>query len=383
MSTDLTLSTTGFHWNEDCRHFQGGLPCQHWRACPGCGHYDPMTYRVLIVMLKRLGDMLIASPLPTRIRDQHPGAHITWLVGAESAPIVEMIACVDRVLVWGPDTAQTVLAERYDEVLSFERDPAVAGLVPRISAEHRAGLAYGAPHNALYPIGEAARHFFAMNTWNDFRTHGNDKTWTELYFEVAGYPYTGEPYQLQVPEDARARVAAALAGTGGWICLNVGGSKPTKQWPVQRWIALGRRLLDDGHRLLVTGGPEDRHVCAQILSALDTGVGRVRHDHWSLAEFVAVPESCAVMVTGDSFGFHLALAHDLPVVVLFGPSNPAEVVPRHADTVTVLTSSLGCSPCAHQVTCGGVGGCMDTVTVTDVHTAITDHLATSTAPQEF
>lgn len=382
MSTDLPLSTTGFHWNEDCRHFQGGLPCRHWRACPGCPHHDPITYRVLIVMLKRLGDMLIASPLPTRIRDQHPGAHITWLVGAESAPLVEMIACVDRVLVWGPDTAQVVLAEHYDEVLSFERDPAVAGLVPRISAEHRAGLAYGGPHNSLYPIGAPARHFFAMNTWNDFRTRGNEKTWTELYFEVAGFLYTGEPYQLVMPEDARARVTTAL-GTGGWICLNIGGSKPTKQWPVENWIALGRRLLGDGHRLLVTGGPADREVCAQILAALDTGVGRVRHDPWTLAEFVTVPQACAVMVTGDSFGFHLALAHDLPVVVLFGPSNPAEVVPRHADTVTVLRSSLGCSPCAHQVTCGGVGGCMETVTVTAVHTAITNHLApTSPAPQE-
>lgn len=383
-TTDLVLHTAGFEWKPDCRHFVGGLPCQHRRACPGCTHHDPITHRILIVMLKRMGDMLIASPLPTRIRAEHPGAHITWLVAAESAPVVAMIPNVDRILVWDSDTVHTLLAEHYDAIYSFERDPAVAGLVPRISAAHRAGLAYGGPHNALYPIGEPARHFFAMNTWNAYRTHGNEKTWTELYFEVAGYRYTGEPYQLNVGDAARARVAARLGASGGWVCLNVGGSKSTKLWPRENWVALGKRLLADGHRLVLTGGPDDARVCHQLLRELDTGVGRVRHDQLSVEEFAAVPEFCAAMVTGDSVGFHLALAYDLPCVVLFGPSNPAEVVPRHADTVTVLRSNLGCSPCAHQVTCGGVGGCMGTIGVDDVHAAVRNSVtsATSLAAQE-
>lgn len=135
-ATDLPLTTSDFFWRPDCRHFIGGLPCKHWRPCPGCTLYDPVTHRILIVMLKRMGDMLIASPLPARIKAEHPGAHITWLVGAESAPIVEMIPHVDRVLTWETETAHTVLAEHYDAVYSFERHPAVAGLVPRISAEH-------------------------------------------------------------------------------------------------------------------------------------------------------------------------------------------------------------------------------------------------------
>ncbi|WP_159930498.1 MULTISPECIES: glycosyltransferase family 9 protein [Nocardia] len=336
--------------------------------------YDPITHRILIVMLKRMGDMLLASPLPARIKAEHPGAHITWLVGAESAPIVTMIPHVDRVLIWDADGACTLLAEHYDAVYCFERNPAAAGLIPRISAEHRAGLAYGGDHNCLYPIGQAARHFFAMNTWNNFRTRGNEKTWTELYFEVAGYQYAGEPYQLVIPEDARARLAARLGTGGGWVCLNLGGSKTTKLWPARYWSELGQRLLDDGNRLIITGGPDDAHVCHKLLRQLDTGEGRVRHDAMPLKEFAAVPDFCDAMVTGDSLGFHLALAYDLPVVVLLGPSNGAEVIPKHADTVTALRASLPCSPCAHQVACGGVGGCMDTIPVAAVHAAVRDSL---------
>ena len=378
MTTDLPtpglpsvpLSTNGFAWREDCRHFVGGLPCRHWRACPDCPHHSPVTRRVLIVMLKRMGDMLIASPLPARIRADHPGAHITWLVGAESASVVEMIPDVDRVLVWDWQAPHILTAERFDAVYSFERDPAAAGLVARLDATHRAGLAYGGPHSTLYPIGEPARHFFAMNTWNAYRTRANTKTWTELYFEVAGYTYAGEPYQLRVPEQSRARVTERLGSREDWVCLNVGGSKATKLWPIQHWSALGRRLLDDGYAVVITGGPADATLCRKLLADLGSISERVLYDPMPLPEFAAVPEFCAAMVTGDSLGFHLALAHDTPVVALFGPSNPAEVVPKHADTVTVLRARLDCAPCAHQVTCGGVGGCMDTIPVAAVHAAV-------------
>jgi len=85
-----------------------------------------------------------------------------------------------------------------------------------------------------------------------------------------------------------------------------------------------------------------------------------------------------VVVTGDSFGFHLALAHDTPAVLLLGPSNGAEVIPRHAaDGVTALRSALPCSPCAHQVACGGVGGCMDTIDPPSVLKATLQHLLTT------
>jgi heptosyltransferase-2 len=83
----------------------------------------------------------------------------------------------------------------------------------------------------------------------------------------------------------------------------------------------------------------------------------------SIPEFSAVPAHCDTVVTGDTFGFHLALAHHRPTVLLLGPSNGAEVIPKHADHVTALRATLPCSPCAHQVACGGVGGCMDTIDV--------------------
>lgn len=373
-----TISTFEIH--PDCRHFVGGMPCIHQRPCHHCPHHDPVDHRVLIVMLGLLGDMLIASPLPARIRADRPAAHITWLVDEACAPVVAMNPFVDEVLLHGWETAAQLPSRRFDAVYAFERTPSAAALVDRIDAGHKAGLAFGGPHHGLYPMGEAAAQFFRQNTWNDYRTLVNTQTWTELYFAVAGYEYAGEPYVLAVPDPARRRVAELLGERATpRVCLNLGGSLPTKLWPVRYWAELGDALLERGVQLAVLGGPTDAAACEALVAHLrmrgdaDT---RVAYAPLSIEEAAALPGFVDVVVTGDSFGFHLALAHDTPSVLLLGPSNGAEVVPKHAgDRVTVLRSRLPCSPCAHQVACGGVGGCMDTIGPPAVLAATLHHLA--------
>lgn len=371
---------SSFIWRPDCREFCGGLPCRHWRPCQGCGHYDPITRRVLIVMLGLLGDMLIASPLPARIKREDPGTHITWLVDGACAPVLRMNPDIDRVLVFDWQAATHLPSETFDAIYSFERTPSAAALVERIPATHKAGLAHGGRDNGLYPIGTAAEHFFLMNTWNDYRTRRNTKTWTELYFDVAGYQYDGEPYVLRVPDAAHTRIRQMLPGNNSRprVCLNVGGSLDTKIWPAQHWLRLGRALLAPGYDLIITGGPTDTALCEHLhaeLSAADMVGTRVHYAALSIEEFAAVPAHCDVVVTGDSFGFHLALAHHRPCVLLLGPSNGAEVIPRHVSTVTALRSTLGCSPCAHQVACGGAGGCMNTITPDQVTAAVLTFLS--------
>lgn len=367
-----------FEIKPDCRHFVGGMPCRYRRPCHHCPHHDSVSYRVLIVMLGLLGDMLIASPLPARIKRDHPAAHITWLVDEACAPVLAMNPDIDQVLPFGWEAAAQLPSQRFDEILSFERTPSAAALVDRIEAGHKAGLAFGGPHHTLYPIGEPAQQFFMQNTWNDYRTRTNNMTWTELYFAVAGYQYADEPYVLRLPDAAVRRVSSLLGPrTNPRVCLNLGGSLPTKLWPERNWAELGAALLERGTHLAVLGGPTDVAACEHLVRHLRMRGGdpaSVVFAPLTIEEASALPAQCDVVVTGDSFGLHLALAHCRPTVLLLGPSNDAEVIPKHVRNVTALRSTLPCSPCAHQVACGGVGGCMDTIDVTSVLTETLRHL---------
>ncbi|MGH3830316.1 MAG: glycosyltransferase family 9 protein [Pseudonocardiaceae bacterium] len=371
-------TVSSFEIRPDCRHFVGGMPCKHWRPCQGCELHDPVDYRVLIVMLGLLGDMLIASPLPARIRADHPGAHVTWLVDDACAPVPRMNPYVDEVLVHDWEAAAQLPSRRFDAVYSFERTPSAAALVDRIPAAHKAGLAFGGPHHGLYPLGEAAMQFFRQNTWNDHRTITNTQTWTELYFAVAGYEYQGEPYVLQVPQAAQRRAARLLGERAGpRVCLNLGGSLTTKLWPERHWAELADALIDYGAQLAILGGPTDATACEYLVRHVrrrGADERQVAYAPLTIEEAAALPGLCDVVVTGDSFGFHLALAHRRATVLLLGPSSGAEVIPKHVGNVTALCSSLPCSPCAHQVACGGVGGCMDTIGPAAVLKATLDHL---------
>ena len=374
------ISIDNFYWNSDCRYFAGGLPCKFWNPCNGCANYEPINSRVLIVMLGLLGDMLIASPLPAKIKRENPKAHITWLVDETCAAVLRMNPFIDRVLNFNWESATHLLSETFDSVFSFERTPSAASLVERISSIHKSGLAFGGKNNALYAIGESAEHFFKMNLWNDYRTKINQKTWTELYFEVAGYSYVNEPYVLEIPIEVEKKVNDFLvpSESGTRICLNVGGSLTTKKWPKEHWLSLGKKLLDEKFCLVITGGPTEVLECEFLLANLsiyNNGYGgNIKYRQLSIEELCACIKASAVVVTGDTFGFHLALAFNKKCVAMFGPSNCSEVVPKHKTNISINRSSLECSPCAHQVICGGVGGCMDTIKPDDIFIEVRNFL---------
>jgi heptosyltransferase II len=56
----------------------------------------------------------------------------------------------------------------------------------------------------------------------------------------------------------------------------------------------------------------------------------------SLVEFAAALTECAVLVTNDTGGMHLANALGVPLVALFGPTNPVRTGPVFAAPATLL-----------------------------------------------
>ncbi|WP_406120399.1 glycosyltransferase family 9 protein [Streptomyces canus] len=368
-----------FEVRPDCRYYDGGLPCRFRRPCHGCDRYDPVGSRILIVLLEALGDILITSPLPGRLKREHPGAHITWLVYEHCAPLVRLNPHVDRVLVYGWETMEQLGSETYDLVLGLERVRAAAALVDRIQARKKVGIAHRGRHNALEALDDRSREILMLDTWNDYRTKFNTKSWTELYFQVANLEYENEPYVAEPRPDARARVASYYGRRDDrtTICLNVGGSFPQKVWPDRHWLSLALSLINSGKRMIFMGGPAEGARCKALVDGLrQAGAGP--EDAWyeplTLEETCAVPEHCDAMVTNDSFGYHVGLLGGLPCVVLFGPSTPAEVLLPHVDNVNVLRSGYACSPCAHQMLCEGAGGCMDVIEPKAVEHSLTDLL---------
>lgn len=368
-----------FEVRPDCRHYAGGLPCRFRRPCHGCDLYEPVGDRILIVLLEALGDILILSPLPKRIKRDNSSAHVTWLVYEHCASLVELNPYVDRVLIYGWEAIEQLQSETFDVVLGLERVRAAAAIVDRISARKKVGIAHGGLHNALEALDERSREILMLDTWNDYRTKFNTKSWTELYFQVAGFEYAGEPYIAEPSPAARARVAGLYGRRDDRIvvCLNIGGSFPQKVWPDRHWLTLAQAQIKRGRRVIFMGGPKEDTRCRALVNELSATGARpeeVLYEPLTLEETCVIPEHCNAMVTNDSFGYHVGLLGELPCVVLFGPSTPAEVLLPQVRNVSVMRSSYACSPCAHQMLCGGIGGCMDVIDPEEVERSLANLL---------
>ena len=117
---------------------------------------------------------------------------------------------------------------------------------------------------------------------------------------------------------------------------------PAKRWPAEHFIALGRRLLDDGYAVWLFGSPNDQAAAVPIASAL-AGV-RDLTGRTDLGTAIDLLSLAAVVVSNDSGLMHAAAALGRPLVALFGSSSPAYTPPL-SPVAQVAKIDIACSPC--------------------------------------
>jgi len=150
------------------------------------------------------------------------------------------------------------------------------------------------------------------------------------------------------------RARAVLEGAGldpereRIIALATGGDSerfPTKDWPLEHFAALARLLADATEaRVVLMGGPREREADERLATELgglvaDTGCGH------SIMEFRALLGECDVVVSGDCFPMHAAVAMETPVVSVFGP--PPQETPIFGRGRRIVTDVV-CAPCYNR-----------------------------------
>ncbi|MEE9405056.1 MAG: glycosyltransferase family 9 protein, partial [Algisphaera sp.] len=135
-------------------------------------------------------------------------------------------------------------------------------------------------------------------------------------------------HKMQVatrPEDD-VRAASLLESAKGRpvVLLNPGAAKIEKRWAPQSFAQLAGRLHDElGFAVAVTGAPDEREVVARVAGAAPCRVIDLLKTGATVSQLKSVMKRCRLVVTNDTGPRHLAAALEVPVVTLFGPTNPA------------------------------------------------------------
>ncbi len=134
-----------------------------------------------------------------------------------------------------------------------------------------------------------------------------------LLSELGEFPTPEHPLMPQL-FDERGNIASRDGRP--LATLSLASSSDAKRYPVDKWRLVARRLSQEGFEVVALGGPGDPQLGLKGDTAQDL-VGRT-----SLRQTMAAIQMSAVHVSADTGTGHIAAAYGVPVVSLFGPSNP-------------------------------------------------------------
>jgi heptosyltransferase I len=300
------------------------------------------NFRLLVVRLGAMGDILHALPAVTALRIAHPSWIIDWVVepkwsallgareatGRDSSASRPRQPVVDRLhpapaKEWGrsPFSAQTrsevlqlrraLRAGHYDVALDFQ------GAVRSAAFGRMAGCRL---------IGEAEpREGFARFLFSErVATRGSHVI--EQDFELAA-AVAGDhlpPVHPWLPFDAEAEAwaDATLSTAQGKppVLINPGAGWGAKRWPVERYATVARKLIERGCRVLVNAGPGEEPIAETIVRETSGAATPLAP---SLENLIALTRRIALVIAGDTGPLHLACALEKPVVGIYGPTDPS------------------------------------------------------------
>jgi ADP-heptose:LPS heptosyltransferase len=124
---------------------------------------------------------------------------------------------------------------------------------------------------------------------------------------------------------------ASPPAASGYAVIHAFASAPEKAWAADRFLAVARQLRDSGLKPVFLAGPADD---AAPFAEFEV------HSNAPLSQVKAILSGAQLFIGNDSGPAHIAAAFGIPVVVLFGPSNPVTWAPWRTEA-QVLTSPEG------------------------------------------
>lgn len=325
--------------------------------------------RILIVRLGAMGDVIHALPAVARVREMLPEVSIGWAIeerwvellcardeariGPRSPqkPLVDTIHLVNtrawRAAPFSDETWRELRAvrrelreARYDAVLDLQGALKSALVAELSGAPRRFGFAHpreraaGLFYTHRADVATRERHIIEQNLELAERALGTRGEPSPPRFELPRDPAAEEWCQRELQRRTLARFAI----------LNPGAGWGAKLWPASKYAAVARALGEDGVRSVVNHGPGEEVLAQEVVAASNGAAEAVL---CSLAELIALTRQACLFVGGDTGPLHLAAALGVPVVGLYGPTDPARNGPFGTRSV-VLRSPESVTSYSHR-----------------------------------
>lgn len=338
--------------------------------------------RILITRLRFMGDVILTTPLIRHVRREFPHAYLAYMTAEPFAPLLAHNPYLDEVIPfrrqaspqaggWAQwrgqlDFIRQLRSKRFDLVIDLFGNPRTALLSWLSGASWRVG-----------------GDFRGRGRLYNLRVPSPDHPVDAIQFHLRSLERLG----LSLPTDRKTEVFVTndeLAAAAEYlhrlgldpgsplVALHPGASWPNKHWPLPAFSQLAQALVADDLQVLVTSGPGETHLAAELARI----PGVVAGDVLPLRTLAAVLAHVSLYIANDCGVMHLTAAVGTPTFGIFGPGEPEIWFPyRPENGHRAFWADIECRPC-HQNECPlGTLACMHATTPQQVLDAVRSQLA--------
>lgn len=298
--------------------------------------------RIIVTFLMHLGDLVLISPFLQVLRRHAHGSDITIVVDEKVADVVRYNPNVDHVVTVdkkGKDNSVGALwrigrslhKNHYDILINLHPNERTSFLAAAIQAKQFVGMSHFLVRPLMDTYTRLDRlHFHAADMYlnvlvqlgiDDYRNDG-----LQLFTCPAWDKTAADFYESQgVGPDT------ALIG------FNIGSAVPQKRWLPDRFAAAADYFSDKGYTCVFFGGTMDEGMVGEAVACMKHKPV-IATGKFSIGELAAAIRRCSLFITNDSGPMHIAVSQHVPLVALYGPSNPKFYGP-YTDKAIVLEST--------------------------------------------
>ncbi len=306
--------------------------------------------RLLIVRLSAMGDVIHTLPAAQALRQAFPNATIGWLIEERWAELL----CTPGSPRRGPRSAQRPLVDWVHAVSltgwrkSLLTIPTLQQIAKvwndvRAARYHVAVDLQGAIRSAVLARWSGARVIYGAaeprespaSLWYTRPAIARGAHVIQQNLSIAeavaqkklSVPRAEFPRDVEAERRMEQRLAAAAIGE--FAILNPGAGWGAKRWPAQRYGQVAKALARDGFRSILNTGPGEDALAREAEAASE---GSAISMKCSISELIALTRRAKLFLGGDTGPLHLAAALRIPVVGIFGPTDPARNGPYPMNT---------------------------------------------------
>jgi heptosyltransferase-2 len=303
--------------------------------------------RILVIQTAYLGDAILTLPMIQKLDEMYPMSEIDVLAIPSTKEIFTASPYINEILVIDKkgkeksvfalfNYAGDLRDRKYTRIFSPHRSLRTSLIVMQSGVKETTGF-----DNSAF-----------KHVYKNLVVYKGYHHEVQRNLDLIGYSYRADEWrvlpEVKIPVSAKEKVEILLRKSsinGGFYAVAPGSVWETKRYPEEYFIEVIKFLTGTGKPVFLIGGKKEKDLCEKIASVFPGNVfsaaGRL-----SITETIFLLGKSSLLISNDSAPVHMAMAVDVPVLVLYCSTVPDfGFYPYNYKSSYLSYSDLSCKPC--------------------------------------